>query len=138
MLDLKFIRQFPDAVKAGSAGKIIAHLEAEGFQVVALRKLRLSRAQAEGFYAVHSERPFFGELVDFMTSGPAIPISLRRENAVAYLREVMGATNSEEAAEGTIRNLYGTDIQNNAIHGSDSLDNAAIESAFFFAGTELV
>ncbi|MEM1245059.1 MAG: nucleoside-diphosphate kinase [Acidobacteriota bacterium] len=128
----------PDAVKAGSAGKIIAHLEAEGFQVVALRKLRLSRAQAEGFYAVHSERPFFGELVDFMTSGPAIPISLRRDNAVAYLREVMGATNSEEAAEGTIRNLYGTDIQNNAIHGSDSQENAALETAFFFAQADLI
>jgi len=128
----------PDSVRAGNAGKIIAHLESVGFEVVALRKLRLTRAQAEGFYAVHSERPFFGELVDFMTSGPAIPIALRRDDAVPYLREVMGETDSTKAAGGTIRQLYGTDIQNNAIHGSDSQENAAIETSFFFSRTDLI
>ncbi len=128
----------PDSVKAGNAGKIIAHLEAEGFEVVAMRKLRLTQAQAEGFYAVHSERPFFGELVEFMTSGPCIPMALRRENAVAHLRATMGETDSTKAAEGTVRNLYGTDIQNNAIHGSDSQENAALETAFFFSRTDLI
>lgn len=122
----------PDSVKAGNIGNILAHLEKEGFRIVALRLTHLSQAQAEGFYAVHSERPFFGELVEFMTSGPCVPVVLERENAVAHLREVMGATDSTQAAEGTVRNLYGTDIQNNAIHGSDSAENAAIEQAFFF------
>ena len=111
----------PDAVKAGHAGKIVAHLEAEGFTVRAMRMVRLSEDQAKAFYEVHKERPFYGELVEFMTSGPAVPIALERENAVTYLREVMGDTNSQNAAEGTIRNLYGTDIQYNVIHGSDSI-----------------
>ena len=127
----------PDAVRAGNTGNIIAHLQKEGFRVLAMRQMHLTEAQAKAFYAVHAERPFYGELVEFMTSGPAVPIALERENAVAYLREVMGATNSAEAAEGTVRNLYGTDIQNNAIHGSDSPENAAIETAFFFATSEL-
>ena len=104
----------------------------------AIRQLRLTDAQAQAFYAVHAERPFFGELVDFMTSGPAIAIALEREDAVSHLRQVMGATNSQEAAEGTIRNLYGTDVQFNAIHGSDSPENAAIELAFFFSRTDLI
>lgn len=128
----------PDAVRAGNTGNIIGHLEKEGFTVRALRKLRLSEDQAKAFYAVHAERPFYGELVEFMTSGPVVPVALERENAVPYLREVMGATNSKEAAEGTIRNLYGTDIGENAIHGSDSAENATIELAFFFSSTELI
>lgn len=122
----------PDSVKAGNIGNILAHLEKEGFRIVAVRMTHLSRAQAEGFYAVHKERPFFGELVEFMTSGPCVPAVLERDNAVTHLREVMGATNSKEAAKDTIRNLYGTDIQNNAIHGSDSQENAGIEASYFF------
>jgi nucleoside-diphosphate kinase len=128
----------PDAVRAGNTGNILAHLQKQGFRILALRQLQLSQPQAQAFYAVHAERPFYGELVDFMTSGPVVPVALERENAVATLREVMGATNSREAAEGTVRNLYGTDIQNNAIHGSDSTENAAIELAFFFPACELV
>ena len=128
----------PDAVRAGNAGRIIAHLEDAGFVIQAIRRVRLSRAQAEAFYAVHRERPFFAHLVDFMTSGPAIALALARENAVAHLRDTMGATDSAQAAPGTIRNLYGTDIQNNAIHGSDSPENASVERAFFFAGCDLV
>ena len=128
----------PDSVAAGNAGNILAHLEREGFRMLSLRKLRLARAQAEAFYAVHRERPFFGDLVTFMTSGPVIVAALEREDAVVSLREVMGATDSTQAAEGTIRNLYGADIQNNAIHGSDSPENAAIELAFFFAGCDLL
>lgn len=128
----------PDAVRAGNTGRIIAHLEDAGFGIQAVRRLRLSKAQAGAFYAVHRERPFYGDLVAFMTSGPAVAVALSREDAVAHLREVMGATDSTQAAPGTIRNLYGTDIQNNAIHGSDSAENAAIERAFFFAGCDLV
>jgi len=128
----------PDSVRAGNAGNILALLESKGFTVVALKKLRLSEAQAKAFYAVHAERPFYGELVEFMTSGPVIPAVLEHDTAVPYLREVMGATNSKEAAEGTVRNLYGTDIQFNAIHGSDSEENAAIETAFFFSRSELL
>ena len=128
----------PDSVEAGNAGKILAHLEGEGFRIRALRKLRLSETQARAFYEVHQERPFFGELVQFMTRGPVIPAVLERENAVAHLREVMGATDSTQAAEGSVRNLYGTDVQENAIHGSDSQDNAALETAFFFSRAELL
>jgi nucleoside-diphosphate kinase len=128
----------PDAVGAGNAGNILAHLEREGFTILAVRKLRLTATQAAAFYAVHAERHFFGELVDFMTSGSAMPVALERENAVARLREVMGDTNSTKAAAGTVRNLYGTDIQNNAIHGSDSPENADKELAFFFAGADLL
>lgn len=128
----------PDAVKAGNAGKILAHLEGEGFTLRGVRMLRLTQAQAGAFYEVHAQRPFYGELVEFMTSGPVVVAALERDNAVKHLREVMGATNSKEAAEGTIRNLYGTDIGENAIHGSDSEDNAAIELAFFFSRTDLI
>ena len=127
----------PDSVKAGNAGKILAHLEERGFTLRGLRMLRLSESQARAFYDVHRERPFFGELVEFMTSGPVIPVALERENAVAYLREVMGATDSRKAAAGTVRALYGTDVQFNAIHGSDSPENAAKELAFFFSQSEL-
>ena len=127
----------PDSVSAGNAGKIIAHLEAEGFEVVALRKMRLSQAQAEGFYAVHSERPFFGELVEFMTSGPCVVMILEGEDAIKRNREIMGATNPAEAAEGTLRKLFAESIGRNAVHGSDSPENAAIETAYFFQGIEV-
>ncbi len=126
----------PDAVAAGNTGNIIAHLERAGFVIAAMKKVTLSEAQARAFYAVHSERPFYNDLVAFMTSGPVVPMILRREDAVAKLREVMGATDSQQAAEGTIRNLYGTDIEKNAIHGSDAPQTAAVERAFFFSRLE--
>ena len=128
----------PDTLRAGNAGKVLALLEQKGFVVRALRQLQMSEAQARAFYEVHEERPFFGELVEFMTSGPVIAIALQREDAVRVLREVMGATNSQEAAAGTVRGLYGTDIQENAVHGSDSKENAAQELAFFFSRSELL
>ena len=128
----------PDAVRAGNAGNIIAHLQKEGFTIRGMKQIRLTEDQAKAFYEVHAERPFYGELVEFMTSGPVVPIALARENAVKHLRNVMGATNSNEAAEGTIRNLYGTDIGENAIHGSDSEENASIETNFFFSRSELL
>ena len=126
----------PDAVASGHAGHIIAHLEREGFEIVAMKKILLTQAQARQFYAVHSERPFYASLVDFMTSGPIIPMVLKRENAIAGLREVMGATNPEDAAEGTLRRLYATNIERNAIHGSDSPATAAVERGFFFSALE--
>ena len=128
----------PDSVAAGNAGNILAHLEKEGFRIVAMKKLRLAKAQAETFYAVHAERPFYGSLVGFMTSGPVVPMALERENAVAHLRQVMGATDSEKAEAGTVRKLYGTGIERNAIHGSDSPENAALEVGFFFSKSELL
>lgn len=128
----------PDAVAAGNAGKVLAHLEKEGFTVRGLKVLHLGRAQAEAFYAVHRERPFFASLVAFMTEGPVIPVALEREDAVTHLRATMGATDVAKAAEGTIRKLYGTSIERNAIHGSDSPENAALETAFFFARAELI
>jgi len=127
----------PDSVENGNIGNIIAHLEREGFQIVAGRMLRLTTGQARAFYAVHSERPFYADLVEYMTSGPVWALSLERENAVAHLRQVMGATNPAEAVEGTVRARYGTSIERNAIHGSDSQQNAAIETAFFFATSDL-
>jgi len=126
----------PDAVGAGKAGKIIAHLEAAGFTVKAMKLTRLSEVQARAFYEVHRERPFYGELVEFMTSGPVIPMILEREDAVAAYRETIGATDPAEAAEGTVRKLYAEDKGRNAVHGSDSDENAAIESAFFFSASE--
>ncbi len=128
----------PDSVENGNVGAIIAHLEREGFRIVAARQMRLSEAQARAFYEVHRERPFYDDLVAYMTSGPVWPMCLERENAVAYLREVMGATNPADAAEGTIRALHGTSIERNAIHGSDSPENAAREIAFFFSTAELL
>ncbi len=128
----------PDSVADGNAGKILAHLEGEGFRILALEKMHLTRAQARAFYEVHRERPFYDSLVEFMTSGPVIPAALERDEAVSYLREVMGATNPAEAAEGTIRALYGGSIERNAIHGSDSPENAAIELAFFFSRAKLI
>ncbi|MEW5928192.1 MAG: nucleoside-diphosphate kinase [Gemmatimonadota bacterium] len=122
----------PDAVAAGNAGKIIAHLEGAGFRIVAMKMVHLSSEQAGEFYAVHRERPFYGELVEFMTSGPAIPLALEAENAVAKYRETIGATDPAEAAEGTIRRLYAESKGRNAVHGSDSDENAATEIRFFF------
>ena len=128
----------PDSVAAGNAGKMLAYLTGKGFTIRCLKTLRLTQTQAQAFYEVHKERPFYGELVAFMTSGPVIPIALERDDAVAYLREVMGATDVSKAAEGTLRNLYGTSIERNAIHGSDSPENAALEVAFFFSRAELL
>jgi nucleoside-diphosphate kinase len=128
----------PDSVEAGNAGNILAHLQKEGFTIRGLRMLRLTETQAKAFYEVHKERPFYGSLVEFMTSGPVIPVALERDNAVAHLRQVMGATDVSKAEEGTIRKAYGTSIERNAIHGSDSPENAAIELAFFFSRTELL
>ncbi len=128
----------PDAVASGKAGNIIAHLEKEGFTVLALRMTRLSREQAGEFYGVHRERPFYPELVEFMTSGAAITIALERADAVSKLREVIGSTDPAEAAEGTVRKLYAESKGRNAIHASDSDENAANEIAFFFARSEIV
>ncbi len=135
MLTLAIIK--PDAVQAGNAGKVLAHLEAQGFKVRAARLVRLSQTQAEAFYAVHAGRPFFRSLVTFMTSGPALPIALERDNAVAHLRDVIGATDPAEAKPGTIRKLYAQSKERNAIHASDSPENAAREVAFFFPEGEL-
>lgn len=126
----------PDAVASGKTGKIIAHLEEAGFTLRAGRLTRLNRAQAEAFYAVHRERPFFESLVSFMTSGPVMPLALEADNAVPRLREVIGATDPAEAADGTIRKLFAESKERNAIHASDSDENAAQEIAFFFSGSE--
>jgi len=128
----------PDSVGAGNAGGILAHLQREGFTLRGLRMLRLTDTQAKAFYEVHKERPFYGSLVEFMTSGPVIPVALERENAVSHLRQVMGATDVSKAEEGTIRKAFGTSIERNAIHGSDSAENAAIELSFFFSRAELL
>ncbi|WCL81141.1 nucleoside-diphosphate kinase [Saprospira sp. CCB-QB6] len=126
----------PDAVKAGHTGAILAQINEAGFRIVALKMTQLSTAAAERFYAVHKERPFFGELVEFMTSGPIVAAILEKDNAVADFRTLIGSTNPAEAAEGTIRAKYATSIGENAIHGSDSDENAQIEGDFHFAGLE--
>ena len=128
----------PDAFGTGKAGLILAHLEERGFELVAARVARLRRVEAEAFYAVHSERPFYGSLVDFMTSGPCMPVALRKEDGVAHLRSVIGATDPAEADEGTVRALFAESKERNAIHASDSVENAAVEVSFFFSGTELI
>jgi nucleoside-diphosphate kinase len=128
----------PDSVEKGNFGKIISKLEAEGFRVIGIKKLHLAKAQAEKFYAVHAERPFYGDLVKYMTSGPVYVAALEREDAVPQLRKVMGATDPAKADAGTIRKDFGESIERNAIHGSDSDENAAIEISFFFAQHELV
>jgi nucleoside-diphosphate kinase len=120
----------------GHMGKILAHIQAAGFRFKALKMTRLSQAQAEAFYAVHAGRPFYGELVAFMSSGPVLAAVLEKDQAVADFRTLIGATNPEQAAEGTIRKLYARSIGENAVHGSDSDENAAIEAAFFFSGLE--
>ena len=136
MLTLAIIK--PDAVEARNAGKILAHLEGEGFQIRAAQLVQLSPARAESFYEVHRERPFFRSLVAFMTSGPALALALERDNAVPHLREVIGATDPKEAKAGTIRRLYAQSKERNAIHASDSPENAAREVAFFFPARDLV
>jgi nucleoside-diphosphate kinase len=128
----------PDAVAAGKAGEILAMVEQAGFKVLGLRMTRLTEAQARAFYAVHKERPFYNGLVKFMTEGPIIVMALEREGAIAKLREVMGATNPANAAEGTIRKRFATDIERNCIHGSDAPETAKTELQFFFSTAELV
>ncbi len=128
----------PDAVKKGVIGQIVSRFESNGLRVAAMKKLQLSDADAGEFYAVHKERPFFGELVEFMTSGPVVVMVLEGEDAVAKNRELMGATNPKEAEAGTIRADFAESIDANAVHGSDSLENAQIEINFFFAQREIV
>jgi nucleoside-diphosphate kinase len=128
----------PDATQRNLTGAVNAVIESAGLRIVAQKRILMSRREAETFYAVHKERPFFGELVDFMISAPVVVQVLEGENAVLRYREIMGATNPESAAEGTIRKLYAKSIGENSVHGSDSLDNAKIEIAQFFSGNEIV
>ncbi len=127
----------PDAVKAGSIGGILAMINKAGFRIVSMKMTHLTTEKAQEFYSVHKERPFFGELVEFMTSGPIVAAILEKDNAVADFRTLIGATNPADAAPGTIRALYAKSIGENAVHGSDSDENAAIEGAFHFGGTEM-
>ncbi len=127
----------PDAVKAGNIGNIIQKINEAGFRIVAMKYTKLSTEMAGNFYAVHKERPFYGELVEFMSSGPIVAAILEKENAVADFRELIGATNPADAKPGTIRALYATSIGENAVHGADSDENAAIEGNFHFASTEM-
>jgi len=126
----------PDAIKNQYIGQIIKKINEGGFKIIAMKYVKLSTDQAEAFYAVHKERPFFGSLVEFMTSGPIVAAILEKDNAVEDYRKLIGATNPENADEGTIRKLYAESMQNNAVHGSDSDDNAIIESDFFFSTME--
>ena len=127
----------PDAIESNLTGKILAHLESAGFRVLAVRMRLLTQTEAEAFYEVHKERPFYRSLVEYMTSGPCLPLVLEHDRAVEYLREVIGATDPAEAADGTIRKLYAESKERNAIHASDSPTNAAVEIAFFFAKGDL-
>ena len=127
----------PDAVEKGAIGAILEKINAAGFKIVAMKMTRLTTAGAEEFYKIHNERPFFGELVEFMTCGPIVSAILEKENAVEDFRVLIGATNPADAAEGTIRKLYATSMGENAVHGSDSDENAAIEGAFHFSGREM-
>ena len=127
----------PDAVENGYIGAILEKITAAGFNIVAMKYTQLSQRDAEEFYAVHNERPFFGELVEFMTRGPIVAAILEKDNAVEDFRALIGATNPEEAADGTIRKLFATSIGENAVHGSDSDENAAIEGGFHFSGREV-
>lgn len=128
----------PDAIRNNYQGKIIDHLLDKGLKIVAAELTELTTLDAEKFYEVHKDKPFYRELVDFMTSGPCMPMVLEHDNAVSYFREVIGATNPEEAAEGTVRKLYAESLQNNAIHGSDSPENAKKEISFFFSDRDMV
>lgn len=123
----------PDAVEQNNIGNILAMIQGAGLKILGMRMLRLTRAQAEGFYEVHKERPFFGELVEFMTRGPVVVSALEGEDAVARYRALMGATNPDEAEDGTIRKAYGSNVGENACHGSDSVENGKIEVAYFFS-----
>ena len=128
----------PDAFAAGHAGKILSRVYEEGFTVVGLKKLYLSKVEAEGFYYVHKSRPFFGELTDFMSSGPCIVMVLQAEGAIKKWRDLMGATNPADAAEGTLRRQFGSSVGENATHGSDAPETAAFEIGYFFSGLELL
>ncbi len=138
MIERTFSIVKPDAVAKHGVGKVVARIEEGGLKLVAGRFTQLSRAEAEGFYAVHCERPFFNDLCTFMTSGPVFVSVLEGENAVARYREVLGATNPAQAAAGTVRALFGTDIEKNAAHGSDAVETARFEIGFFFQGSELL
>ena len=128
----------PDGVRRNLVGKILSRFEKKGLRIVATKMIHMSKLEAEGFYAVHRERPFFGELTGFMSSGPVVVSVLEGENAVKYHREIMGATNPTDADEGTIRRDFAESLGENTVHGSDSLENAAIESSYFFSQTECV
>jgi len=127
----------PDAVKKRKSGAILQHVLEEGFNVLGLRQTQLSQREAEGFYAVHRERPFFKDLCEFMTSGPVVVVALERENAVAHWRKVIGATDPAKADAGTIRKSYGASLGENAVHGSDSVENGQVECSYYFQGSEL-
>lgn len=127
----------PDSVSKNNTGKIIDRILDSGFQILAMQQVMLTRERAETFYAVHSERPFFNDLVEFMTSKPCVPIALKKEDAVTSFRELIGATNPDEADEGTIRRDFAENVQNNAVHGSDSDENSVKEIAFFFPSLEI-
>jgi nucleoside-diphosphate kinase len=127
----------PDATAAGNAGKILARIEESGLKIIAMKLMHLSEAQAKGFYAVHKERPFFGELVTFMTEGPIVAVVMEGDNAIQRWRDLMGPTNSDEAPAGTIRGDFGSGIERNASHGSDAPETAALEIAYFFNATEI-
>lgn len=128
----------PDAVAAGYSGKIIDRIEREGFKIVAMKKIWMTKKMAEGFYAVHKDKPFFNDLTTFMSSGPSIVMILEKENAIADWRKLMGATNPANAEEGTLRKEFGKNIDNNAVHGSDAPETAAQETRYFFADIEIV
>lgn len=136
MSDRTFTMIKPDAVKAGNIGNILQMINAAGFRIVAMKYTMLTKTQAGKFYEVHKERPFYGELTDFMSSGPIVAAILEKDNAVADFRTLIGATNPAEAAEGTIRKKYASSVGENAVHGSDSDENATIEGAFFFSEVE--
>ena len=127
----------PDSLEKGNTGAILEKINTAGFKIVALKQTQMSKRDAEAFYEVHKERPFYGELVTYMTRGPIVAAILEKENAVEDFRSLIGATNPEEAAEGTIRRLYATSISENAVHGSDSDENASIEGAFHFSGRDI-
>ena len=137
-MDLTLAIIKPDAVKAGQTGPIIQALESSGFTIAALKKLHLTKAQAQGFYHVHRERPFFNDLTDFMSQGPCLVMVLAAEGAIPKWRELMGATNPAEAAEGTLRARFGTNIEHNAVHGSDAPETAEFEIGYFFSALEIV
>ena len=137
MTNRTFTMLKPDSLEKGNTGAILEKINAAGFRIVAMKMTHMTRRDAEAFYEVHNERPFFGELVDYMTRGPIVAAILEKDNAVEDFRVLIGATNPDDAAEGTIRKLYAASIGENAVHGSDSDENAAIEGAFHFSGREM-
>lgn len=128
----------PDGVERGLVGEVVRRIEEAGFKILAMKRVRLDKEEAEGFYDVHRERDFFPSLVEFMTSGPAVVLALEREGAIALWREIMGATNPAEAAEGTIRRSFATDVEQNVVHGSDAPDTARFEISYFFSTLEIM